>query len=273
MNLRRVQNVALGATIGLIGGLIQGGLVSALNGSGSVGQIVGAGSPAAGWVIHLVLAVLMGAIYALLFKPVPGGEAESLMNGAAFGVLWWLVIPVTLAWLLAGGSPAWSTAAAAASFPALLGYLYQGAIVGAGYHLLSALAVRWWGPVPGAQPPEIRQRIVILGGGFSGVKTARRLERLFWRDPSVQITLVSNVNYMLFTPMLTEVTASGIEPRHIAPTLRAFFHRARVIRGEVEDVDLARQVVHLTPTEDGSLPDIPYDHLFWPWGPCQIFTA
>ena len=62
-----------------------------------------------------------------------------------------------------------------------------------------------------------------MGGGFAGVTAARRLEGLFAKDPAVDITLVSNVNYMLFTPMLTEITTSVIEPRHIAPPLRASF--------------------------------------------------
>jgi len=50
-----------------------------------------------------------------------------------------------------------------------------------------------------------RTRIVILGGGFGGVYTARHLERLCRRRPDVEIILVSRDNFLLMTPLLFEV--------------------------------------------------------------------
>ncbi len=271
MSIGFYRHVAAGAIIGLIAGAVNGGLLIAL-GSGFAAQSAGiVTSSTAGWILNLVLAVAMGITYALLFEPAPGGEGESLMSGLAVGVLWWLIIPMTLAPVIAGQSPRWSTAGAATLFPSLLGYLYQGGIVGLGYHVLSELWVRWLGPVPEAQPAEFKQRIVVLGGGFSGVTTSRRLERLFGRDSSVQITLVSDINYLLFTPMLVEVTGSDVEPRHIAPALRAFFRRTRVVRGEVRSVDLAQRLVHMAPTADDPVPDIPYDHLVLAMGAVPNF--
>jgi NADH:ubiquinone reductase (H+-translocating) len=55
-------------------------------------------------------------------------------------------------------------------------------------------------------------RIVILGGGFGGVYSALTLEKLFGADPSVEITLVSKDNYMVFQPMLPEVISGSIGP-------------------------------------------------------------
>jgi len=47
-------------------------------------------------------------------------------------------------------------------------------------------------------------RILILGGGFGGVYTALHLDRRFARDASVEVTLVSAENFLLFTPCCTK---------------------------------------------------------------------
>ena len=78
-----------------------------------------------------------------------------------------------------------------------------GVVTGLGFHLgLSALG--YVAPVeetPVAATPA--RRVVILGGGFGGgVAAAQRLEQIYRRDPSLEITLVSRSNYLLFTPML-----------------------------------------------------------------------
>ena len=58
--------------------------------------------------------------------------------------------------------------------------------------------------------------IVIIGGGFAGIETARRLGRLVKDDDAVDVILVSSENYFLFQPLLPEVVASNIEPSHIS---------------------------------------------------------
>jgi NADH dehydrogenase len=68
-----------------------------------------------------------------------------------------------------------------------------------------------------------KHHILILGGGFGGVYTARRLDSLFARRDDVTITLLSSENFLLFTPMLPEVVSSSIEPAHIVSPIRAFF--------------------------------------------------
>ena len=47
-------------------------------------------------------------------------------------------------------------------------------------------------------------RIVVLGGGFGGVTTARHLERLLRGNPDVETTLVSRDNFFVLTPLLFE---------------------------------------------------------------------
>jgi NADH dehydrogenase len=87
------------------------------------------------------------------------------------------------------------------------------------------------------------QRILILGGGFGGLYTALRLERIFSGDDSVEITLLSDENFLLFTPMLPQVPSGTIEAKHIVSPLRAFFRTVRFQNAEVESIDYQARVV------------------------------
>ena len=58
-----------------------------------------------------------------------------------------------------------------------------------------------------------QRRIVIVGGGFGGVFAAKHLESIFGRSKDVEIVLISEQNYLLFTPMLPEVPSSSIEAK------------------------------------------------------------
>ena len=54
-------------------------------------------------------------------------------------------------------------------------------------------------------------RIVVLGGGFAGMETLRCLERGLGRRDDVELLLVSEENYLLFTPLLPQVASSMVE--------------------------------------------------------------
>ena len=86
-----------------------------------------------------------------------------------------------------------------------------------------------------------RPRVLIVGGGYAGVETARGLAK------SADVTILSRENFLLFTPMLAEVAAGDIEPRHIVSPLRDLCPHARVLIGEVEAVDVERRSVHYCP--------------------------
>ena len=91
-------------------------------------------------------------------------------------------------------------------------------------------------------PPYARHRVVIVGGGFGGVRAAKALKRL-----PVDVTLIDRNNHHLFQPLLYQVATGVLSPGQVAPALRSLFRgqdNVRVLMGEVERFDLERKVVH-----------------------------
>jgi NADH dehydrogenase len=105
-----------------------------------------------------------------------------------------------------------------------------------------------------------RTRIVVLGGGFAGVWTARRLERCCARRPGVEIVLVGRDNFFLMTPLLFEAFSGTLELRHCSLPVRDFLRRARFVEATVRAIDLERRVVLAAPGE-GAAYELPYDQL------------
>ena len=102
-------------------------------------------------------------------------------------------------------------------------------------------------------------RILIVGGGYGGMHTALRLERLL-RPGEATITVADPRSYMTYQPLLAEAAAGNLEPRHVVVPLRSVLHRTQIIKATVSSVDHARRVAHLS-ADDGE--DIPlgYDVL------------
>ena len=97
-------------------------------------------------------------------------------------------------------------------------------------------------------------RVVIVGGGFAGLKAARTLQK----SPEIDVTLVDRRNHHLFQPLLYQVATGGLSPADIAVPIRGLFSRrknVRVLLGEVENIDVEGRRVLLA---DG---EIPYDTL------------
>ncbi len=108
------------------------------------------------------------------------------------------------------------------------------------------------------KPPT---RIVVLGGGFAGATVARELEKIFHSRSDLEITLVDQENYSLFTPLLPEVPSGALEPKHIVSPLRAFLRYAYVRQAEVKRIDLAQRLVTAAHCSECEIVHFPYDHL------------
>ncbi len=106
-----------------------------------------------------------------------------------------------------------------------------------------------------------KKRVLILGGGFGGVATARGLHHHFKKDASVEITLVNCDNYFVFVPMLASASSGSIETLHILNPIRRMLPGIHFRAEEVTDIDLRRRVVTTTSPITGRDVLLPFDHL------------
>jgi len=93
-----------------------------------------------------------------------------------------------------------------------------------------------------------RHRVVIVGGGFGGLKAARALRRA-----PVEVTLLDRTNHHLFQPLLYQVATGVLSPGQIAPALRSMFRHqpnVRTLLAEVTGIDLERRVVTAAAAEE-----------------------
>ena len=93
--------------------------------------------------------------------------------------------------------------------------------------------------------------VVIVGSGFTGFECARRLARRL-RKSDVDITIISPVDYMLYTPLLPDVAGGVVDPRFVTIPLAGTLNGVRKIRGRVDNVDFERHRLQFTDLEQRS---------------------
>jgi NADH dehydrogenase len=102
-----------------------------------------------------------------------------------------------------------------------------------------------------------RPHILVVGGGYVGMYTALRLQRMLRRGEAT-VTVVDPQNYMTYQPFLPETAAGSLEPRHVVVPLRRVLRRTRVLTGMITSIDHSRKVARMLPVE-GPEQDLPYD--------------
>lgn len=92
------------------------------------------------------------------------------------------------------------------------------------------------------------KRIIILGGGFGGVYTAKYLLRKLRNRKDVEIILINRTNYFLFTPMLHEVATGGLNRHHIVEPIRSILDHKhknfRFVKCEIEKIDFSKRKLY-----------------------------
>ncbi len=104
-----------------------------------------------------------------------------------------------------------------------------------------------------------KKRIIVVGGGFAGVRCARilskKLDRSAW-----EVVIFNRENHMVFHPMLAEVAGGSLAADAVAAPLRQMLPRVHCRTEAVTAVDLQDRVVRYVGF-DGRAHELGYDHV------------
>lgn len=92
------------------------------------------------------------------------------------------------------------------------------------------------------------KKILILGGGFGGVYSLINLHKYFHKNKNIKITLISDKNYFLFTPLLHEFVTGSISLDSLIEPIRKIIRCCDYdfIHGNVEIIDLENKLVKIS---------------------------
>jgi len=161
---RGLRATGYGALAGLVGGLAFTLVMVLVDALPTVAGIVGSRSPAAGLIVHLLIAQFIGVTYAVLFRRRSFDLASGIGWGVSYGFVWWVLGALTLLPVITGGAPEWSAGAVAAAFPSLVGHLAYGAALGVVFYRLEDRTNPWWSTRNEMEAERVAaQRETILG--------------------------------------------------------------------------------------------------------------
>jgi NADH dehydrogenase len=106
--------------------------------------------------------------------------------------------------------------------------------------------------------------VVIIGGGFAGIATAKGLA-----NKAVRVTIIDKHNFHTFLPLLYQVATAGLEPADVAYPIRTIFGKADNIRFRHSLVRVVDHVRNVIEVQDGA--SIPFDHLVVATGATAAF--
>jgi NADH dehydrogenase len=118
----------------------------------------------------------------------------------------------------------------------------------------------------------MKNRVLILGGGFGGVYVARELEKLLKPEES-SLCLVNRENYWVYQPMIPEVISGALGLTDVVTPIRQLCSRTELVMREVEEIDLNNKVVTVHPGYRPRRLELSYDYLVIALGSTQEFTG
>src|SRR6186713_1576087 len=97
-------------------------------------------------------------------------------------------------------------------------------------------------------------KIIIVGGGFGGLKLARKLNN----KRGFEILLIDKFNYHQFQPLFYQVATAGLDASNISFPLRKVFHNSKNVRIRIAGI---KSIVEATNTIITDTGEINYDIL------------
>lgn len=197
-----------GALAGVFGGVISGAALLQIGTLPSTASLVRLGSTEVGFVIHLVVAMVLGAGFGVLVWQQRSGAGETFFWGLTYGTLWWFIGPLTLMPVLQIGVVTWDVHSAQETFESLVAHLLYGAATG-----LALAALRRRSPQPGAASSD-RLSGVVVRGAIAGLIGAWLLARMIGGQPGavgiLWAGLLGGVSFALLYPRPPDGTGPAL---------------------------------------------------------------
>lgn len=114
---------------GLAGGVVFGLMMQMMGMMPMVAMLVGSQSAGVGWIVHLSISAIIGALFAFM----PGLDKNPVGAGLAYGFIWWILGPLTIMPVWLGMGLMWSAAGIQGAIPSLFGHLAFGLVAGLVY--------------------------------------------------------------------------------------------------------------------------------------------
>ena len=141
--LRVLQSLGWGALAGFAGGIVSSPIMLK---TGVLTKVAGVDTSFTNWhglLVHLLVSALIGMTFGLLFRNESSNLGAGIGWGCLFGLIWWYLGPMTLLPLILTGVCDWSTDAASALLPSLIGHLIFGTVTACVFLLLEHRYTRW----------------------------------------------------------------------------------------------------------------------------------
>ncbi|WP_407521579.1 NAD(P)/FAD-dependent oxidoreductase [Lacibacter sp. MH-610] len=91
-------------------------------------------------------------------------------------------------------------------------------------------------------------KLIILGGGFGGLRLARKLSN----QKGFDITLIDRFNYHQFQPLFYQVATAGLDASNISFPLRKVFQKSKNVRFRMAEVEAIDTTAKLVITSEGN---------------------
>ncbi len=139
LTLDLLRAIFIGGLAGLVGGLAFGAWMERVGFFPLVAGLVRSDSPGMGRMLHFIISVVIGATYGVFFRYDIRGPGSSIAWGVAYGVIWWILGPLTIMPLWLGHGLQWSLEASQGAYPSLVGHLIYGILLGVVYSVVDRL--------------------------------------------------------------------------------------------------------------------------------------
>jgi len=264
-------------------------------------RVVGSSSPEVGFALHIAVATIIGIVTGIFLHRIIKFNISKIKNGLIYGIFAGVVVFVVFAIPVSQVFLGPNTAELLAELDPEMTFLEASEVVNQNFvsSLIDLFFIHIiWGLTIGVlaslltrkiganyrchicdiefskistyekhvenvheNPSPSLKRILILGGGYGGVGVLKQLQETFQSDSEVSISLVSQDNFFLHTPLLPEMATGMLASRHIATPIRAFCKRARYYQAKVEQIDLNNHKVTITRVLDRQKRELEYDFL------------